>query len=274
MPVETLVGSDEEVLAGVFSDASDEVLVVTPRLGVVAATARALDELDPPDNVRLLTDRSTGSRTRREFAVATRLVEFARRDLLALRSLDAEVTTSLVLTSDRVASLVPLSDDETVALVTDDEEAVFELRGKYVGLWADATPVDLETPAYSDLLESLGERLGDDVEADVATVFESVPTTRGVADTLDEVDVTLLMAARNGKQFYELNRWGEDVGLASAATFSQAKQRLERAGLVTTEKVEREGVGRPRQRLVLSTDSLRDVPPAELVSAARSVLAE
>jgi len=90
-------------------------------------------------------------------------------------------------------------------------------------------------------------------------MFEAVETTRTGGygstgdDTLDEVDLTLLAAAKHGVQLYEISRWGEDTGLASKATFSRAKNRLEDGGMIATEKVPID-VGRLRLRLMLGAD--------------------
>jgi DNA-binding MarR family transcriptional regulator len=51
---------------------------------------------------------------------------------------------------------------------------------------------------------------------------------------------------------------GEDTGVASKATFSRVKTRLEDRDLIETEKVPID-VGRPRLRLVLVPDDLEDV---------------
>ena len=63
----------------------------------------------------------------------------------------------------------------------------------------------------------------------------------------------LLAAARNEQLLYDVSRWGEEVGLASKATFSRTKTALENAGLVGTEKVPID-VGRPRLRLTLAPE--------------------
>ena len=63
---------------------------------------------------------------------------------------------------------------------------------------------------------------------------------------------------------YDISRWGEDVGVASKATFSRAKSRLEDAALIRTEKVPID-VGRPRLRLTLPAeyDALDDIALVE-----------
>jgi DNA-binding MarR family transcriptional regulator len=86
------------------------------------------------------------------------------------------------------------------------------------------------------------------------------------------VTVSLLVAARNRELLYDISRWGEDVGLASKATFSRTKSQLEERGLLDTEKVPID-VGRPRLRLRL-TDGLAEAPVAELTRKARARLSD
>jgi len=66
--------------------------------------------------------------------------------------------------------------------------------------------------------------------------------------------------------------WAETSTLATQGTVSKLKQRLEAVDLIGTES-ESVGVGRPRQRLVLSDESMGSLPADELVAHAQSVLA-
>ena len=59
----------------------------------------------------------------------------------------------------------------------------------------------------------------------------------------------------------------------NASTMSSRKWQLEAAGLLTTEKVHAD-VGRPRQRLIVAGEGLRDAPPADLMRGARDVLVD
>ena len=108
-------------------------------------------------------------------------------------------------------------------------------------------------------------------------MLEVIETTRSGGyrdtndDTLDEVALTLLAAAAHEIQLYEISKWGEEVGLASKATFSRTKGRLEEQSVIATEKVPID-VGRPRLRLRLG-DQLRDEEISDLPAAAQEMLA-
>jgi hypothetical protein len=75
------------------------------------------------------------------------------------------------------------------------------------------------------------------VAADFRAVLDSLEAARGGGEGLDEVTISLLVAAKNRELLYDISRWGEDIGLASKATFSRTKTRLEDNGLIETEKV-------------------------------------
>jgi DNA-binding MarR family transcriptional regulator len=83
--------------------------------------------------------------------------------------------------------------------------------------------------------------------------------------------ISLLVAGKNGELLYDISKWGEDVGVASKATFSRTKTRLEDNGLLDTEKVPID-VGRPRLRLLLGDQRLADATADELAAVAREML--
>jgi len=102
-------------------------------------------------------------------------------------------------------------------------------------------------------------------------VLSSLQTARGDGEGLDEVTISLLVAARNGELLYDISEVGRDIGLAARATFSRTKTTLEDMGLIDTEKVPID-VGRPRLRLMLGDERLEDASTDELASVAQSLL--
>ena len=83
--------------------------------------------------------------------------------------------------------------------------------------------------------------------------------------------ISLLIAAKNEVLLYDISKWGEDVGIASKATFSRTKSRLEESGVITTEKVPID-VGRPRLRLQLGDGRLREAPADNPAAVAADIL--
>ena len=160
---------------------------------------------------------------------------------------------------------------ENTLLVTDDTEFVAAAREHWTSVWDTAEEFPLRTPARSLVHESLETELGPTVEADFRTMLDALNTARGENNGLDEVVVSLLAAAKNEQLLYDISKWGEDAGVASKATFSRTKNRLEEHGLIDTEKVPID-VGRPRMRLVLGDERLREADADDLASAAQGVL--
>lgn len=130
-------------------------------------------------------------------------------------------------------------------------------------------------PGYIRLLDALEAEAGPAVRADLAAAFDAATADGDVlADgAVDELDAALLLGARNRAQLYELSERAETTRLASRATVSARKRRLESAGLLDTEKVTAD-VGRPRQRLVLADGPPATAGVAAILGAARSVLAD
>ena len=121
-------------------------------------------------------------------------------------------------------------------------------------------------------METLEADIGPDAAADFETVLDSLETARGDGEGLDEVTISLLVAAKNGELLYDISKWGEDVGVASKATFSRTKTQLEDNGLLDTEKVPID-VGRPRLRLLLGDSRLGEADAEDIAGVAQEMLA-
>jgi DNA-binding MarR family transcriptional regulator len=117
----------------------------------------------------------------------------------------------------------------------------------------------------------LAEDIGTDAVEDFDAVLETLDTARGGGEGLDEVTIALLVAANNGELLYDISRWGEDIRLASKATFSRSKNRLEDKGLIDTEKVPID-VGRPRLRLMLGHGGLQEADIETVTEKAQAML--
>lgn len=273
MPERTSVGTRAEVVAEALSATSGEVLVVCSRPAVVEAIVAAEASADLPEFVQLLVDETTARDVQRDFLTATRVVDLVEAGRLEVRTVadDDLPLPALFVASDQVVNVLPTGDGGEAAFVTSDEAVLETLRDTYTAAWDETDEFTFRTPAYSTLLETLGERLGDDVRDDMAAVLDLDATEAALDGGLDEVDVAVLVAAKNGEQLYEISRWGERIRLASPAKFSQAKQRLEEADLIDTEKIPQDR-GRPRQRLVLGAAMPADPSLEDLITTARETL--
>ncbi|WP_160135570.1 transcriptional regulator TbsP [Halococcus salsus] len=255
--------------------------ILAEESGVVSAvgfdedTTRALIEIlansEQPPNVRLLVREDMLKWLRDDFVLASTAAELLAAEMLELRAAAGRLDGELVVTEETVVSLLTPDDEQSAALVTDDEEFVAAAREHWSDRWEDGEQFDLRTPAYSRVVDSLGEEFNSEMESDFRTALESVETMDG-EDELDEVGLSLLVAAKHEQLLYDISHWGEDVGVASKATFSRTKTQFEEQGLLETEKVPID-VGRPRLRLVLGEERLREADVEELASVARELLA-
>ncbi|MGB9960789.1 MULTISPECIES: transcriptional regulator TbsP [Halobacterium] len=221
-------------------------------------------------SIRLLGDERTLKDVTDDFLVASTAATLVEDDALELRTVDCNARSSMLVTADRTVALVKVGR-LVGGLTTDHAEFAETADDAVADDWEDSEPFTLRTPAIDRVRQTLDAKLGTDVKADFQAILASMETARGGGDGLDGVTVSLLAAAKNRELFYDISKWGEDVGVASKATFSRTKTKLEDLGLIDTEKVPID-IGRPRLRLKLADDRLEDAPPAELANAAQSVL--
>lgn len=255
-----------ETIDSLFGDA-DSVLFVNPAPDVfrtVMMSAAAFEEelptlqvLATPDVLKSAVD---------DFILASHIAELVDQGRLELRTTTDITRSSLLISDDQIITVITL-DDELTGLRSMDDELVTNARTTFDNDWESGEEFSLRTPPISRVRETLADELGEGVEDDFMMIFESVDRIPGEGDELDAVAIALLVGAHNEVLLYDISKWGEDTGVASKATFSRTKTRLEDRGMIETEKVPID-VGRPRLRLVLVPDDLEDIDSlAEQVTA-------
>jgi Family of unknown function (DUF5821) len=238
-----------------FFENTDSVLIVNPAPDVfetLMLTASSLDDELP--NLQVLATPNVLKSSLGDFILASQVADLIEQDSLELRTTTDIARSSLLVSDDEVLTIVTL-DGELTGMRSADDELVENVRSAFVDDWEDGEAFTLRTPPLSRVRETLNEEFGDNVEDDFMMVVDSAETIPGENDNLDEVTVALLVGANNEVLLYDISKWGEDVGLASKATFSRTKTQLEDQGLIETEKVPID-VGRPRLRLLLVPDDL------------------
>ena len=260
-----------EILYDGITGADDDVIVVNPSRDAISDLVDVLGGLSDPAPVRLFAAEEPLKDLMDDFLVASAVADLADSGVLAVRTLEAVPNSALVVSDESVVSIVE-SYSQAAGLATTDDPFVEDTYGYYDERWADAPLFSLRTPPRSRVMETLESDIGTDTAADFEAMLKSLPAARGDGDGLDEVTISLLVAAKNGELLYDISKWGEDVGVASKATFSRTKTRLEDEGLLDTEKVPID-VGRPRLRLLLGETRLTDIEADELASAAQEILA-
>ncbi|MGM0606141.1 MAG: transcriptional regulator TbsP [Halobacteriota archaeon] len=258
----------DDILRTALSESDSELLVVDPSFRTLESLVEVATSFDRSvPTLSVLARESVLKAVTDDFLTASRLADLVAAGHVELGLLETDAENSLLLSETSVLAIVT-AGDQVAALGSTDDSFVENVRSSYQTQWADAESFGLRTPPLSEIRESLEERISEACRADFDAMVDAIETMG--EDPIDEVAVSLLIAARNQVLLYDISKWGEDVGVASKATFSRTKTRLEDTGLIDTEKVPID-VGRPRLRLRLG-EPYRDMEPAELVAAASETL--
>jgi hypothetical protein len=260
----------DDILSSVLSTAGGEILVVDPAPRTIEQLVRVGTAADDLPRVLLLADEGVLKNVMGDFIVASNAADLVDAGLLTMRTAAEPAENSLLVTDEAVLALVA-AGERVAALSTDDDEFVDAAFDAYREQFEAAEAFKLRTPPLSRVRTTLDEEIGDATRDDFDTVLASLQTARGDGEGLDEVTISLLVAAKNEVLLYDISKWGEDVGIASKATFSRTKTKLEDLGLIDTEKVPID-VGRPRLRLKLGDDRLRDADANQLAGVAQSLI--
>ncbi len=261
----------DDILDSVLEDATGDVYMVNPSWEAIeefVSVATAYDDSLP--TVHMLADERTLKEVMGDFIVASNAADLIDAGALELRTLEQAPENSLLITEDNVVAVVH-AGDRVGGLVTDDTEFIEAAFETYANRWEDADDFNLRTPPITRVRETLSDEISADAEADFTAILDSLETARGDGDGLDEVTISLLVAAKNEALLYDISKWGEDVGIASKATFSRTKTKLEDMGLIDTEKVPID-VGRPRLRLKIGDERLDEADNGQLATVAQSIL--
>jgi hypothetical protein len=261
----------EDILAAALDETDEELLIVDPSAEAIESLVEVASAFDgdlPP--MRMIADESVLKGVMDDFIVASNAADLIDAGSLSMRTTEANVDNSLLVTSDAVRAVVT-AGDRVAALTTDDDDFVDSAFETYTDLWESAPEFKLRTPPISRVRDTLDSDIGEASREDFDSVLASLETARGDGEGLDEVTISLLVAAKNDVLLYDISKWGEDVGIASKATFSRTKTKLEDMGLIDTEKVPID-VGRPRLRLKLGDDQLKSANTDQLASVAMSML--
>jgi hypothetical protein len=260
-----------EILRAGIDDAPESLLVINPSADAIEELVSVATDYDGElPTLRLLAAEGTLKNVMDDFIVASNAADLIDEGVLSLRT-SAEVPSNSLLVTDEVVVALVTADDHVGGLTATDETFVADAVDSYTDEWDAADEFSLRTPPITRVRETLGEEISPEAQEDFDAVLSSMETARGDGDGLDEVTISLLVAAKNEALLYDISKWGEDVGIASKATFSRTKTKLEDMGLIGTEKVPID-VGRPRLRLKLANDDLREADTDQLAGVAQSLL--
>ncbi|MFB6091896.1 MAG: transcriptional regulator TbsP [Haloquadratum sp.] len=268
MSAETnVLGDDvERVISSALQSTAEVVYVVDPTVEIIESIVDiGIGDASLP-TTKVLARKSLLKDALDDFLVASNAADLVQAGALELRTMAHAVENTLFIGDDAVIAVVT-AGDRIAGLATDDEAFVRDATDAYRRHFEEGEEFSLRTPPLSRVRSSLEDGLGPQVRDDFDAVLDSLQAVQGDGGGLDEVEISLLVAARNDLLLYDVSKWGEDVGIASKATFSRTKTELEDRGLIETEKVPID-VGRPRLRLKLGDDRLAEAEPADLADVA------
>ena len=251
-------------MRSVLRNAADPLYVLRPAPATLELLVQAADTETPPLHVLA----STGDlrEVRRRFRLATSIAELCRQDQLTLTAA-APAGRGTILATDETSYAIAHVDEERLLFeASSTPEALLETCRQHHG----TESFDLRTPAWGEISETLVETFNTEVENDFRFAIQE--WTKTISEqALDAAEIALLVAGTHELLLYDISRWGEELGVASKATFSRGKTALVENGTLTTEKVPI-NVGRPRLRLTL-TDEYAPLSIAELLDKANEMVA-
>ena len=259
-----------DVLRESLDAAGEELWLINPTYETMAELVDLLRETDsalPQTPLRIFAADRPCKKLADDFLLASVTADLISAGHVELRTLETPPRHSLLLTSEAVISLIEC-EQRVAGLSTTRDEFVESAYDEYQQRWRRAEAFTLRTPPLSEIRETLTEDIGPETATDFDRALKTLASVDG--ERIDEVTLSLLVAANNSELLYEISRWGEDIRLASKATFSRNKNQLEEMEFIDTEKVPID-VGRPRLRLVLG-DEVRGEDITDVIEDAQSEL--
>lgn len=231
-----------------FRDSDGFQMVVSREISV-SELAEWLITIGASD-VEILAPESIIDELKRSFPLNSKFKEILEQHTTTLYATEEALLPTAVINREKVYYYIQIGKVEKfVELAGDDIRTI--LTEEFESLLESATRVEIDTPAWSELLTELESIVGSPTRSEFEQLIEAAQLKD--MNSLDVVSVAIIAAAQSGALTYDLGKWAEEVGVASKATISRRKSTLEDDGIIYTEKVPVE-IGRPRQRLVLADD--------------------
>lgn len=235
----------------------NKLYAVNPTANVLNALYEAVRTADGNvPKIRILGDEARLRESFNQFQTATRIADLVEQGTTSIRSIEGYNRNSMLVSED-VVSFFPATGEATPSFTIGPDNSVGELVQKVGDDWESATYFDVRAPGLSRLLETMEDELSDEYRRDFEDALADGPEIPIRGSDFSIYRLVIILAAAHEQTLYDLGHWTEDVGLASKATISREKSRLEELGVITTSKVP-QNLGRPRQMLKLSNDERLD----------------
>ncbi|MEZ3117928.1 DUF5821 family protein [Halobaculum sp. MBLA0147] len=270
MPEEVTAESRDDLLRTMFDQVSGETYLTNPSPELLESLS-TLDAGELPETLHVVATDESLKEVRSNFLPSSYLAEHVEAGIVSLYVADPTVRTAGVVSDDALFGVVDETGGPFAALPASDSEIVQTFADTCSDSFGVRDEFSLRTPALSRALAGIEEQVGEEVRSDFETVLGHMDVVGD--DTVTEVELLLLLTARNEGLLYDISKAGEDVGISSKATFSRSKTNLEDLGFIGTDKVPID-VGRPRLRLLLEDDELATVDIEEFGAVAQERLAD
>ena len=251
-------------MRSLFRDAIDPLYLLRPAPTTLELLVQATGEDTPPLHVLASIDDLRA--VRRRFRLATSIAELRRQDRLTLTAAAPAGRGTVLVTGETAYAIAHVDEERLLFEASSAPGKLLETCRQYHG----TESFDLRTPAWGRISETLVDTFNTDVEDDFRVAIQEWTKTVD-EQALGTATIALLIAGQHELLLHDISAWGEDLGVASKATFSRAKTALVEDGILTSEKVPIE-VGRPRLRLML-TDEYAALSIAELLDQANETVA-
>lgn len=252
-------------LEDILNKEPDTLFLVNPPEDVLTILPGVVDlESDAP-HIRLLADSASIKAILKDFLVASQLANLEEADRCSIRVVEDYDRNSMIVSPVGLTTYT-MASDSVVTATRNFDEATRKLLDTVHSEWTGAEGFNIRTPGLSRVRAHMEEEFDPEMVREFDAILSAADELRRHNGGLDEVKVALLAGARREALLYNVSHWGEDVGLASQATFSRIKQLLEDQGMIETSKVQRD-IGRPRLRLHLKDSALREMNREQFAEA-------
>jgi hypothetical protein len=223
-------------------------------LGIVASDSIPLIKLinwleeEQILDTTLVLPESDVAQTKQKFPLNSKIRSLIRHNGLQLVSSESTPLSTVILADDSYHYVLRVGS-VSVLVGGSDNQIMLTLKREFEDAVNQLTDVELDILDIATLLDELERMVGRETRQE----FERLLTAAEIEDlgALDEITVALIAAAQSGALLNDLSSWASEVGLASAATLSRRKSKLEDRSIIYTEKVPID-VGRPKLWLKLS----------------------
>lgn len=254
----------DELVPNVLKGDKDS-LVINPSQKMITYIVRELTRNEDVAEVQIVAQESVLNSIRKEFLTATKASELVTNNTLSVRKTKDSISGTLLITDNEMRCASELGEH---LIITDGQNCRDDLNTAVESFWEESESFTFRTPPLQYIYDSMRDEINDEVADDYHMVIDGI---NEFEKGMDEIAAAILVAANHNILLYDISKWGEDCGLASKATFSRTKSRLEDNGYIQTDKVPID-VGRPRLRLKLAPNVLEEDYDGPVISAIQNTI--